>query len=35
MAAVIIDGKAIAEDVRAGVADKVVELKLRGIASVM
>ena len=31
MAAVIIDGKAIAEDVRAGVADKVVELKLRGI----
>lgn len=31
MSAVIIDGKAIAEDVRAGVAEKVAELKKRGI----
>ena len=32
MSAVVIDGKAIAGDVRAGVADKVAELKARGVS---
>ena len=32
MSAVIIDGKSIAESVRAGVADKVAELKKNGVA---